>query len=69
MIAEIEVLPTPPGTPDDRYKHVEAAIKVIETSGLHYEVDALGTTFEGEPDDVWRVMRATLPAPGSLRRS
>lgn len=62
MIAEIQVLPNPPGTVDDRYKHVEAAIAVIDQSGLHYEVDALGTTLEGEPDDVWRVLRAVHEA-------
>ena len=57
MIVEIECLANPPGTPDNPYKHIEAAIAVIEGSGLNYEVDALGTTFEGEPDAVWPVIR------------
>ena len=57
MLAEIEVLPNPPGTAEDRYRHVEAAIGVIQSSGLTYEVDALGTTLEGEPDEVWEVLR------------
>lgn len=57
MIVEIECLPTPPGTPEDRYRHVEAAIAVIEQSGLAYEVDALGTTIEGEPDELWPLLR------------
>ena len=57
MIVEVECLANPPGTPDDPYKHIEAAIAVIERSGLLYEVDALGTTFEGEPDQVWDVVR------------
>lgn len=57
MIVEIECLPTPPGTEDSRYAHVEAAIAVIQESGLKYEVSALGTTFEGEPDDLWPVVR------------
>lgn len=57
MIAEIQVLPNPPGTPDNYYHHVEAAIAVIESCGLKYEVDALGTTLEGDPDAVWAALR------------
>ena len=57
MIVEIECLANPPGTDENPYKHIEAAIAVIEGSGLTYEVDALGTTFEGEPDDAWAVAR------------
>jgi uncharacterized protein YqgV (UPF0045/DUF77 family) len=54
---EIECLANPPGTPEDRYRHIEAAIAVIERSGLSYEVDALGTTIEGEPDQLWPLLR------------
>ena len=57
MIMEIECLANPPGVPDDRYRHVEAAIAVIETSGLKYEVEALGTTIEGEADQLWPLLR------------
>ena len=57
MLAEIQVLPNPPGTPDDYYRHVEAAIAVIQSSGLTYEVDALGTTLDGDPDAVWDTLR------------
>ena len=57
MILEIQVLPNPPGTPEDRYRRVEAAIAVIAASGLRYEVDALGTTVEGAPDAVWPLAR------------
>lgn len=66
MIAEIQCLPNPAGRPDDPHAHVEAAIAVIAGSGLHYEVGPLGSTFEGEPDAVWDVLRraheATLAA-------
>ncbi|MGK2966533.1 MAG: thiamine-binding protein [Tepidiformaceae bacterium] len=62
MIAEIQVLPTPPGTADSKYAHVEAAIGVIEASGLKYEVGALGTTVEGEADAVWALLRAAHEA-------
>jgi uncharacterized protein YqgV (UPF0045/DUF77 family) len=62
MIAEIQVLPTPAGEVGEpggqgRYRHVEAAIEVLASSGLHHEVGALGTTVEGDPDDVWPLLR------------
>lgn len=57
MIVEIECLPNPPGTADSPYRHVEAAIAVIERSGLAFEVDALGTTFQGGPELCWEVAR------------
>ena len=47
---------------DDRYRHIDAAIAVIETSGLRYEVGALGTTVEGEPDALWALSRAVHEA-------
>ncbi len=62
MIVEIECLATPPGTEQDRYKHIEAAIAVVQRSGLRYEVEALGTTVEGEPDAVWALLRAVHEA-------
>jgi uncharacterized protein YqgV (UPF0045/DUF77 family) len=62
MIAEIHVSPAPAGTPQNRFEHVEAAIEVVMSSGLHHEVGALGTTFEGDADDVWRVLRAAHEA-------
>ncbi len=57
MIIEIQCLPSPPGTEDNRYAHIEAAIAIIQASGLKYEVGALGTTIEGEPDAVWALAR------------
>jgi uncharacterized protein YqgV (UPF0045/DUF77 family) len=62
MIAEIQVAPSPPGTPEDPHAHVEAAIAVIKASGLRYEVGALGTTLEGEADEVWATLRAAHEA-------
>ena len=44
VIAEIQVAPSPPGTAENPHAHVEAAIAVIQASGLRYEVGALGTT-------------------------
>lgn len=57
MIVEIQVLPKPSGTDEAPYAVVEAAIAVIEASGLRYEVGALGTTIEGEPDALWPLLR------------
>jgi uncharacterized protein YqgV (UPF0045/DUF77 family) len=62
VIAEIQVAPSPPGTPEDPHAHVEAAIEVISGSGLRYEVGALGTTLEGEADTVWDTLRAAHEA-------
>lgn len=62
MIAEVHVQPSPSGSAEDRYAHIDAAIAVIERSGLLYEVGALGTTFEGEPDQVWATLRAVHEA-------
>ena len=62
MIAEIQVAPSPAGTPEDPHAHVEAAIAVIRDSGLHYEVGALGTTLEGDDDAVWATLRAAHEA-------
>ena len=62
VIAEIQVAPSPPGTTDDPHAHVEAAIAVIQASGLHHEVGALGTTLEGEADEVWATLRAAHEA-------
>ena len=57
MIAEIQCLPSPMGTDEAPYAHIEAAIAVLQGSGLHYEVGALGTTVEGEPNAVGAVIR------------
>lgn len=62
MIVEIQVAPSPAGTVDDPHAHVEAAVAVIQASGLRYEVGALGTTIEGDDDQVWAVLRAAHEA-------
>lgn len=57
MIVEIQVLPTPAGTPQRRWEHVEAALALIQGSGLPYEVGPMGTSIEGEPDQLWPLLR------------
>ncbi len=62
VIAEIQVIPRPAGTADDRYKHVDAAIAIIQASGLRYEVHGLGTVIEGPPDKIWPLLQAVHQA-------
>jgi uncharacterized protein YqgV (UPF0045/DUF77 family) len=62
MIAEIQVIPRPAGTTDNRYKHVDAAIAVIQASGLHYEVHGMGTVIEGPPEKIWPLLQAVHQA-------
>jgi len=62
MLAEIQVVPRPAGTADDRYRHVDAAIAVIQASGLRYEVHGLGTVVEGPPEKVWPLLQAVHQA-------
>jgi uncharacterized protein YqgV (UPF0045/DUF77 family) len=62
VIAEVQVAPSPAGTAETPHAHVEAAIAVIQASGLRYEVGALGTTLEGEADEVWATLRAAHEA-------
>jgi uncharacterized protein (TIGR00106 family) len=62
MIAEIQVIPRPAGTANDRYKHVDAAIAVIQASGLRYEVHGMGTVIEGPPEKIWPLLQAVHQA-------
>ncbi|WP_369253203.1 thiamine-binding protein [Geodermatophilus amargosae] len=62
VIAEIQVAPSPAGTPDDPHAFVEAAVRVLQASGLRSEVGALGTTLEGDADAVWATLRSAHEA-------
>ena len=62
MIAEIQVIPRPAGTAGDRYKHVDAAIAIIQASGLRYEVHGMGTVIEGPPEKIWPLLQAVHQA-------
>ena len=57
MIAELQVVPSPPGTHTASWAHVDAAIAAVSESGLKYEVGPLGTTIEGSREAVWAVLR------------
>lgn len=62
MIVEVQCLPTPAGTADRPYGHVDAAIAAIAAAGVRHEVGALGTTFEAAPDVAWPLVRAVHDA-------
>lgn len=62
MIAEIQVIPRPLGTDADRYRNVDAAIAVIQASGLKYEVHGMGTVVEGPPEKIWPLLQAVHQA-------
>jgi uncharacterized protein YqgV (UPF0045/DUF77 family) len=62
VIAEVQVAPSPLGTAENPHAHLEAAIAVIQASGLRHEVSALGTPLEGEADEVWATLRAAHEA-------
>ena len=62
VLAEIQVIPRPAGTATDRYRHVDAAIAVIQSSGLRYEVHGLGTVVEGPPERIWPLLQAVHQA-------
>ena len=44
------------------YAVVDEAIKVVENSGLVYEVGPMETTLEGEPDEIWAVIKDAMEA-------
>ena len=62
LIADIQVIPTPSGTLDNEFEHIEAAIAAIASSGLTHSVHPLGTSVEGNSDDVWAAVRAAFEA-------
>jgi len=41
---------------------VDEAIKVVAQSGLPYEVGPMETTIEGEPDEIWAVIKQAMDA-------
>ncbi|UWG95803.1 thiamine-binding protein [Dehalobacter sp. DCM] len=44
------------------YPVVDEAIKVVQQSGLTYEVGPMETAIEGEPDEIWRVIKEAMEA-------
>jgi uncharacterized protein (TIGR00106 family) len=55
MLAELTIEPL--GQSSHVSSPIAQVIKVIADSGLDYQVTAMGTLFEGEPELVWDVIR------------
>jgi uncharacterized protein YqgV (UPF0045/DUF77 family) len=64
VIAEIQVAPSPPGTAEDPEQDPVPLTPRRLGASLRTgpQVGALGTTFEGEPDEVWATLRAAHEA-------
>ena len=56
MLAEFSVAPIDKGA-QGLSRYVARSIEIIESSGLDYEVHALGTLVEGPAEEVWAVIR------------
>ena len=56
MLAEFSVFPMDKGG-SGLSRFVAQSIKIIEESGLDYEVHALGTLIEGPSEKIWDVVR------------
>jgi len=54
VVAEFTVTPV---VGEEMKPYVDAAIELVKASGLKYEVEAMGTTIEGELDQVLDVVK------------
>ncbi len=55
MLASFSVVPISVG--EELKEYVADIIRIIDASGLDYRLGAMETTVEGEPDEVWNVIR------------
>jgi len=56
MLAELSVFPLDKGG-EGLSRYVAQSLKIIEESGLDYEIHAMGTLIEGPADKVFEVIR------------
>lgn len=67
VIADVAVMPLRPYTDEDEmYKVVDACIEKVKESGLKYEIGAMSTTFEGEFDEVFDLIKVMHKIPFQL---
>ena len=59
LVAELTIIPL---AGEDMRPYVDAAVDAVRASGLKHEVGALGTTLEGEIDEVLQVAKAAHQA-------
>ena len=55
MLVSFSIFPTDKGASVSAA--VASAVKIIRASGLSYQLTAMSTLIEGEPDAVWAVMK------------
>jgi uncharacterized protein (TIGR00106 family) len=72
-MAVVEISVTPLGTGEPGVsKYVAACVKMVEQSGLNYQLTPMGTILEGELDRIFAVLRAMHEVPfgeGAVRVS
>jgi uncharacterized protein (TIGR00106 family) len=56
MLAEFSVVPLDKGA-EGLSRYVAKSLEIIQTSGLDYEIHAMGTLVEGPSEEVWAVIR------------
>ena len=67
VIADVAVMPLRPYTSEEEmYKVVDACIEKAKESGLKYEIGAMSTTFEGEFDEVFDLIKVMHKMPFQL---
>ena len=67
VIADVAVMPLRPYTGEDEmYKVVDACIEKVKESGLKYEIGAMSTTFEGEFEEVFDLIKVMHKIPFQL---
>lgn len=67
VIADVAVMPLRPYTGEEEmYKVVDACIEKVKESGLKYEIGAMSTTFEGEFDEVFDLIKVMHKMPFQL---
>jgi uncharacterized protein (TIGR00106 family) len=63
MLAELRITPLAPEA--DFARHVATVVEVLATTRLHYQVHAMGTTLEGELEEILDLVRR---CHGGLRK-
>jgi uncharacterized protein (TIGR00106 family) len=55
MLASFSVIPV--GAGEELKEYVAEVVRIIKTSGLAYQLGSMETTVEGDPDEVWALIR------------
>jgi uncharacterized protein (TIGR00106 family) len=55
MLAEFSITPLDKG--ESVSKYVARSLKLVAESGLNYKISAMGTLVEGEPDEVFELIK------------